>query len=280
MNDYIKAEFEFLSNNQKEILVALLTSLNYEGFEEEGDLLKAYIPAIRFDRNELETLAAKYDVSFSVSKVDNENWNQLWESNFAPVIFNHSVLKTPWLAIRAEFHQPIGFAEHEIIITPKMSFGTGHHATTAMVINMMSTTDFIGKKVLDFGTGTGILAIISEKLGAHVIVAIDRDDQSLINAAENFELNNCGKIQLMKASSAEWNGEFDIILANIIKSVILDNLSYFANQLNVNGILIFSGILADDETELLEAARKHKLVLTARLEAENWICLGLIRARL
>jgi ribosomal protein L11 methyltransferase len=129
MNDYIKAEFEFLSNNQKEILVALLTSFNYEGFEEEGDLLKAYIPAIRFDYDELEALAAKHNLSFSVCKVENENWNQLWESNFQPVIFNHSVFKTPWLAIRADFHPTIGFAEHEIIITPKMSFGTGHHTT-------------------------------------------------------------------------------------------------------------------------------------------------------
>jgi ribosomal protein L11 methyltransferase len=279
MNDYIKAEFEFLSKNQKEILVALLTSYNYEGFEEEGDLLKAYIPTNRFDRNELDVLAAKFDLSFSVSKVGNENWNQLWESNFQPVIFNHSVLKTPWLAIRADFHQPIGFAEHEIIITPKMSFGTGHHATTSMVINMMGSIDFKGKKVLDFGTGTGILAIISEKLGAHAIVAIDRDDQSLSNAAENFELNNCRKIQLLKASSAQWNGEFDAILANIIKSVILDNLAHFANQLNVNGILVLSGILADDETELLEAARKHKLVLTSKFLDKNWICLGLTHAK-
>jgi ribosomal protein L11 methyltransferase len=103
-----------------------------------------------------------------------------------------------------------------------------------MVINMMSTIDFKGKKVLDFGTGTGILAIIAEKLGAHVIVAIDNDDQSLTNAAENFESNNCDKIQPVKASSAKWDGGFDIILANIIKSVILDSFSHFANQLNVN----------------------------------------------
>src|SRR4030095_10479493 len=280
MNDYIKAEFEFLNNNQKEILVALLTSYNYEGFEEEGDLLKAYIPTNRFDRNELDVLAAKFDLSFSVSKVGNENWNQLWESNFQPVIFNHSGLKTPWLAIRADFHEPIGFVEHEIIITPKMSFGTGHHATTSMVIDMMSTIDFNGKEVLDFGTGTGILAIISEKLGAQAIVAIDHDDQSLSNAAENFKSNNCGKIQPVKASSAEWDGGFDIILANIIKSVILDNLSHFANNLNVNGILILSGILDHDETAILEAARKYNLALMAKLGAKNWICLQLTHGAL
>ena len=111
-----------------------------------------------------------------------------------------------------------------------MSFGTGHHATTSMMIQMMSELDFSGKTVLDFGTGTGILAILAEKLGASNIIAIDNDDQSIKNADENFDSNNCSKIQLLKASTANVDIKFDIILANIIKGVILDNLTAFATE--------------------------------------------------
>jgi len=278
MNDYIKVEFEFLSNDQKEMLVALLAEVDYEGFEEEGDLLKAYIPTSKFDEEVLQALVKKYNLSFSKSEIENKNWNQLWESNFQPVIINHPLSNTPWIAIRAHFHQPLNVGEFEIIITPKMSFGTGHHATTAMMIKMMSEIVFRGKTVLDFGTGTGILAIVAEKLGASKVVAIDNDDQSIKNATENFLLNNCGKIELVKASSAQRIETFDIILANIIKKVIRENFSKFVNELSPNGLLIMSGLLKDDEPEILEAAQQeYNVVLEAKFEAENWICLKMRR---
>lgn len=273
MNDYIKVEFEFLSNQQKEMLVALLADVNYEGFEEEGDLLIAYISSDQFDQEVLQTLVKNYNLSFSTSKIENRNWNQLWESNFQPVIIHHPRSTTPWVVIRADFHHPLNIADFEIIITPKMSFGTGHHATTAMMIKMMSEVEFSEKTVLDFGTGTGILAIVSEKLGASRVVAIDNDDQSIKNAAENFPLNHCGKIELVKAASAQRIERFDIILANIIKKVILENMPQFANQLNSNGLLLLSGLLKDDEGEILQAAQKHNLAIKAKFEAENWICL-------
>jgi ribosomal protein L11 methyltransferase len=273
VSDYIKVEFEFLSLEQKEILIALLSEMNYEGFEEEGDLLKAYISSNHFDQGGLKTIADNYNLSFSIAEVENKNWNQLWESDFQPVIVNHSTHNTQWVGIRADFHEPIKETEHEIIITPKMSFGTGHHATTFMMIKMMSELDFAAKKVLDFGTGTGILAILSEKLGASEIIAIDNDDQSIKNAAENFESNNCVKIQLIKASAAKGDNKVDIILANIIKAVILDNLSEFSKQLSSNGVILLSGLLKEDEEAILQSALKNNMILKRKIEMENWICM-------
>jgi ribosomal protein L11 methyltransferase len=250
--------------------------MNYEGFEEEGDLLKAYVSSNLYDQNELKTLAAKHNLSFSITEIENKNWNQLWESKFDPVIIDDASHKAPWVAIRADFHKPIKNVEHEIIITPKMSFGTGHHATTFMMIKMMSEINFTGKVVLDFGTGTGILAILSEKLGASKIVAIDNDDQSIRNASENFSSNNCTKIQLLEASSAEGDNQFDVILANIIKTVIKNNLQAFVKQLTPGGVILLSGLLEDDEQEILEVSMKNNLILKKKIKARNWICLQMI----
>src|SRR4030095_591236 len=158
--------------------------------------LKAFIPSHIYSENKLKTFCKDRGLSFSVSNLEDKTWNTHWESNFQPVIVNHSNDNVPWVAIRAAFHQPISGIKHELIITPKMSFGTGHHATTSMMIKQMIELNFADKTVLDFGTGTGILAILSEKLGASKIVAIDNDDQSIKNASENFDSNNCSKIQL------------------------------------------------------------------------------------
>jgi ribosomal protein L11 methyltransferase len=275
MADYIKVEFEHLNSEQKDIVIALLTDLNYEGFEEEDDLLKAYIPSFSYDENRLKTFAKNHKLSFSVSKLEDKNWNRHWESTFQPVIITHSIDNGPWVGIRATFHQPVRDVKHELIITPKMSFGTGHHATTSMMIRMMMELNFADKTVLDFGTGTGILAILAEKLGASRILAIDNDDQSIENASENFDSNNCSKIQLIEASTASVDIKFDIILANIIKGVILDNLTVFTKQLVNGGVVLFSGLLADDEQEILEKAAMNNLILDKKVEEKNWICLQL-----
>ena len=273
MANYIEIEFEHLLNQRKEIIIALLTEMNYEGFEEKDDLLKAFIPIANYDENKMKTFAKEQKLSFSVSKLEDKNWNAYWESNFKPVIINHSIDDVPWVAIRAAFHEAITNIEHELIITPKMSFGTGHHATTSMMIRMMSELNFEKKAVLDFGTGTGILAILSEKLGATRIVAIDNDGQSIENAHENFDTNNCSKIQLTEASTANVDINFDIILANVIKGVILDNLTAFTKQMVNGGVILLSGLLADDEQGILEKATRNGLILDKKIEDKNWICL-------
>lgn len=273
MSDYIQVEFENLRNEQKEIVIALLTEMNYEGFEEVDDVLRAFIPSDIYDERKLRAFEKDRKLSFVVSRIENKNWNAHWETNFQPVIINHSMNKAPWVAIRADFHQPIKDAKHEIIITPKMSFGTGHHATTSMMIRMMAELDFSEKTVLDFGTGTGILAILSAKLGASRVIAIDNDDQSIRNASENFDSNGCLEIQLLEASTANVDIKFDIILANIVKGVILDNLTAFTKEMVNGGVILLSGLLADDEPEILEKTQRNSLILDKKIEDKNWICL-------
>jgi ribosomal protein L11 methyltransferase len=277
MNEFIKIEFEFLSDEQKELLIALLSEMNYEGFEEEGDLLKAYIPSRLYNETDVRNLVDTHQLSFTLTELENKNWNQLWESSFHPVIIDHPVTDKPWVGIRAEFHEPLNNVEHEIIITPRMSFGTGHHVTTLMMIQMMGEVNFKEKSVLDFGTGTGILAILAERLEALEITAMDNDSQSIKNAGENFISNNCKKIKLAQASSAEGSNRFDIILSNIVKGVIVGNLGAFSRQLVNKGVLLLSGLLEQDEDIIVKSAEKNGLILNKKISKGNWLSLQLFR---
>ena len=242
--DYVKITFADLQPEQKEILIAQLADAGYEGFEEKDSCLDAFISSKSFDKTIINEISFKYQTPYTKEKIADTNWNQVWESNFEPVIVSD------YVAVRADFHKPITNAEFEIVITPKMSFGTGHHATTYMMIELMKEIDFNERSVLDFGTGTGILAILAEKEGAKKIVAIDNDDWSIANAAENLKKNNCTKIILRKASDAGAEMKFDAILANINKNVILENLALLARQLNKNSQILLSGLLESDKDEI------------------------------
>ena len=208
---YIKITFTDLQPEQREILIAQLADAGYEGFEEKDTGLDAFINSKSFDKLILNEISFKYQTPYTKEKIAETNWNKVWESNFEPVIVND------YVAIRADFHKPITNTQFEIVITPKMSFGTGHHATTHMMIELMKEIDLNGRSVLDFGTGTGILAILAERSGAKNIVAIDNDDWSITNAKENFKKNNCNKIILKKASDATSEFKFDLFLPTLIR---------------------------------------------------------------
>jgi ribosomal protein L11 methyltransferase len=267
VSHFIQISFTDLQPEQRDILIAQLADAGYEGFEETENGLDAFINKKEFDKTLLEEISFKYQLPYKKKAIENVNWNQVWESNFQPVIIKDFV------AVRADFHDPINEAEHEIIITPKMSFGTGHHATTYMMIEQMKAIDFRGKIVFDFGTGTGILAILAEKLGAGKILAIDNDDWSIENAVENSKTNHCRMVSVKKASSAPAEITFDIILANINKKTILENLTSLRNQLADSGILLISGMLEEDKEEILMAASGLKIRLEKELIRNNWICL-------
>jgi ribosomal protein L11 methyltransferase len=179
--------------------------------------------------------------------------------------------------VRADFHDPLPGAQHEIIITPKMSFGTGHHATTYMMIEQMGNIDFEYKAVFDFGTGTGILAILAEKLGAVNITAIDVDEWSITNAKENFERNSCSKIRVAQSSNIPPE-QFDIILANINRNVILNYLAELKKALTPGGYILLSGLLTTDEEAVLSASSGLELILRTRNERNNWLSVLLQRA--
>lgn len=267
MNQYIQIEFQTISAEQSDLLIAQLSEIGFDGFEEEENKLKAFIPADDFIGTAVKEIAASQNLSFTQTTIEETNWNAVWESNFQPVIVDDFV------GIRADFHEPITGVEHEIVITPKMSFGTGHHATTFMMIQQMREIDFTGKIVFDFGTGTGILAVLAEKLGASKIFAVDYDEWSIENAEENLKRNNCSKFELQKADTATGKAQYDVILANINKNVILDNFSVLVKQLTPTGVLLLSGLLQTDETDISAAASKFSLKLEKITSRNNWISL-------
>jgi ribosomal protein L11 methyltransferase len=265
MDNHVQILFEDITSEQSGLLIAALSEAGFEGFEEGENELKAFISAASFDETAVKNIADQYHVNFSKTIIEATNWNQLWESNFQPVTIDD------FAGIRAFFHEPIRGVTHEIVITPKMSFGTGHHATTWMMISQMKEIDFINKAVLDFGTGTGILAILSEKLGATSIVALDHDDWSIENARENIEQNHAVHIRLQKADSALLSQSFDIILANINKTVIQENLAILRTQLKPGGDLLLSGLLVEDEEEIMADASGNGFLIKNKLERHNWL---------
>lgn len=266
MDNYIKITIDITETQLTEIIIAELSEVNCLGFEEADGVLNAYISEKDFSEPDVNSIFSKYHVKYSLSQVKSENWNVLWERNFEPVSVGDFCL------IHADFHFSLSeYYTHKVVITPKMSFGTGHHATTYMMVEQMSHLDFKDKKVADFGTGTGILAILSEKLGSTYMVALDNDEWSIENAAENFFKNNCRFTRLFKTDQFAANEKFDIILSNINKNVILDNLDNMKNGLNIGGKLLLSGFLKEDEQDILLACRQHHMVHLNTIERNNWI---------
>ncbi|RYF80179.1 MAG: 50S ribosomal protein L11 methyltransferase, partial [Chitinophagaceae bacterium] len=263
-------KIEVVANDyQQEELIALLDDYNPAGFEQTDEKLIAYFNEEDFEKETIEKILKGY--SFEMTEVDEKNWNEEWERNFQPVVVDDFV------AVRAHFHEPIKGVQHEIVITPKMSFGTGHHATTYMMMQQMRAIDFTAKSVFDFGTGTGILAILSEKLGASKITAIDVDDWSIENAKENFERNDCHKIEAMLSSSLP-EETYDIILANINRNVILDYMPHLVKALRNNAIVLFSGLLIADEEHITSAAVANGLSFAKKQERNGWISLLFVTA--
>jgi ribosomal protein L11 methyltransferase len=248
------------NEEQQEILISELSELEAIGFEQTDTHLLAYFEKDNFKSYEVNNLVKEF--TFNITSIPEQNWNAVWESNFEPVVVDD------FCAIRADFHQPIKNVQHEIIITPKMSFGTGHHATTYMMIEQMSNINFTKKRVFDFGTGTGILAILAQKLGAASITAIDNDEWSIENAKENFQKNDVHSITLYR-SSAMPKDSFDIILANINRNVLNEYASALVSILSPKGVLLVSGILKEDERVIVAAFNILQPIKVQ--QNKNWI---------
>lgn len=256
---------------ERDLLLAELTLLGYEGFEEDEAHLKAYIPTPEWDKAALEELMVRSGFSHTTNIIEERNWNAEWESSFSPVVVEDFV------SIRARFHEPVGGVLHDIVITPKMSFGTGHHATTWLMMRAMRGIDFKQKRVLDLGTGTGVLAILAEKLGASKILAIDNDEWSVNNALENLQNNNCSKIRVELKDQVPGGQSFDVILANINKHILLNFCGKICEGLARGGSLLLSGILPADKTDIL-AAYGELLGDPVRVdEKNNWLMISFIK---
>jgi len=253
-----------------EILMAHLAEIGFEMFEENEDGLKAYVPAQEFTTDMEANLIPEYlqaDIQFSKKFIKHENWNAVWESNFEPELIANRIY------VRADFHPAQPQYEHEIIIQPKMAFGTGHHPTTALVMEQMLSLDFKNKAVLDMGCGTGILAVLADQLGATSILAIDNDEHAVINAKENAEKNNCNKISVLQGEAATpGNHKFDVVIANINRNIILNDLPLYVGNLHTGGDLLLSGFYEKDLKMIQECSEKNNLSFQKQLVKNEWCC--------
>lgn len=255
----------------REVLIAQLASAGFEGFEETEDSLVAFVPLEQFNELELQEILNGHGLAYTQSTIAPANWNAIWESSFEPVLVDD------FCGIRAGFHAPVHeVVQHEIVITPKMSFGTGHHATTYSMIQLMRDIDFSGKRVFDFGTGTGILAILADKMGAVQTDAIDIDPGAVENALENIQSNGARNISAWQADNLRTleTGSYDVILANINRNILLEAIQEMKRVLKSDGLLILSGILQEDESAILVAAASENLHLVRKAARSNWLAIS------
>ena len=260
---------------QQDLLIDMLAGIGFDTFEEVEGGFKAYIPEGDFNKELLEENLASYHEMFSfsyeVNVIRQKNWNEVWESNFEPIQIWDKVY------VRATFHQSKPEFPLEIVIDPKMAFGTGHHETTSMMMDLMLDVDFAGKKVLDMGCGTGILAILASKLGAKDITAIDYDPVCYDSTIENSTLNHIGNIKAICGSKEVIpDVQYEIILANINRNILLQFMPDMRGLLRPGGQLLLSGIMTQDEKIILESAAKAGLQRLQQLEKDNWLAIRLV----
>lgn len=269
MTTYSAIELNGLVDGQLDLFVGLLTEAGYSGFEEleSGRTLKAFIDQEAFDASLLNKLLAPYGTQYRLEEIKQQNWNALWESNFDPVVVDDFV------TIRADFHTQMLNTELEIVITPKMSFGTGHHATTYMMVAQMRALEWAGKKVLDFGTGTGILAILANMLGAREVIALDNNDWSIENATENILRNNCHHITVKKVHTAATGETYGILLANINRNVIIANAEILVESMGTDADLLVSGLLREDEQDIKDLFIQLGLTYLTSVYKQRWLAM-------
>ena len=295
--EYIQIAFDFENQDQFEILVAQLSNLGFDGFNEEeaatsinngvgmssvlgtsaglGEgaghcktfILQQDYMANNIE-NELNNIFSLHNLKYSKSIIKEENWNAVWESNFEPVRVGDFV------GIRANFHPSFDpKVQYEIQITPKMSFGTGHHATTFTVMQLMENLDFRGKSVYDFGTGTGILAILAEMLGASEVLAVDNDPWCIENSEENLQANDSSKITIQLVDAAFQPRDFDMIIANVNRHIIEANLEALTQISNSTSTLILSGLLIEDQDDIISLVQKNNWQFIQSQPLDGWVSL-------
>jgi ribosomal protein L11 methyltransferase len=256
-----------------EILMAEIGEVGFDTFMETQAGFEAYCEQEKFDAILLNELQEKYSfvkpLLFTFDTIEKKNWNEEWEKNLQPIIVDDRCL------VRAEFHKLEKKYPYEIIITPKMSFGTGHHQTTYLMLKAQLDIEHQNKTVMDAGCGTAILSIMASKRGATSIEAFDIDEWSVINGQENIENNHCNNINIRqgKISEMPFSGSFDLILANINKNVLLAEMAQYAQYLKPGGLLLLSGFYMSDIDDLKAAALPFGLHEHKRDEKETWVCL-------
>jgi ribosomal protein L11 methyltransferase len=270
----IYISYDFLVEPKEPASEILIAELGYAGFESFVDTdfgFKAFIQKEEWNATILDTIFVlnndEFDITFTIEEIAQTNWNKEWEKNFNPIQVDDLV------SIRAPFHENPNL-EYDIVIEPKMSFGTGHHETTHMMVQHLNKLDLKGKKTLDMGCGTGILAIFAEMKGAKPLDAIDIDNWCYLNSLENIERNNCEHISVYEGDATLLKDKkYDVIIANINRNILLNDIAIYTNCLNEKGTLLLSGFYKEDIPVIEKEISKYNFKVDLILERNNWVAL-------
>jgi len=261
-----------LNPDFNEILMAELGQIGYESFVETDEGLSAYITETDFDLIKLQQVVDDYQhltsITFTYEQLETKNWNEEWERNYQPIEVAGQI------RVRASYHAPDPAFQYDIVIDPKMSFGTGHHETTTLVMEQQLSLDHHDKSVLDVGSGTGILAILAEMLGATRLTAFDIEEWAYLNAVENAELNGCKHITVFQGTIEDCPADrYDIVLANINRNILLREIPIYVQFLKPGGTLMVSGFYEFDITDIVQKAEEVELKLIAQKTLNQWAVL-------
>jgi len=268
--EYIKIRITGLDETDSEILMACLSDLGCESFLESPEGLEGFIPADMFKEPEfvafLDQEVNEKGMAYTLERIREQNWNAIWESQYSPVIIAGKCL------VRAPFHPPVPEIPYDLVIEPRMSFGTAHHETTSLMIEMLMEEKPEGRKILDMGCGTGVLAILACKMGASAVDAIDNDEWAFENGRDNCLKNNAGQVNVIRGDRNDIPGSgYDVIIANINRNVLLDDIPTYAEKLALNGILLMSGFYTDDIPMISDKAGEAGLKLVNYKEQNRWV---------
>ena len=257
-----------------EMLIAQLGYVGFESFVEQDNGVTAYIQKQEWNSKILEDVfllhSNEFNITFEHNEIAQTNWNEEWEKNFNPIQVDDLV------SIRAPFHTNPSL-QFDIVIEPKMSFGTGHHETTHMMVQHLLALDLDTKKVLDMGCGTGILAIFAEMKGAKPIDAIDIDSWCYENSLENIQRNNCNHITVYEGDASLLKEKYDVIIANINRNILLSDMKTYTDCLNENGVLLLSGFYKEDIVIIEDEVTKHGVTFETMIQRNNWVALKYVK---
>ena len=263
------------SDIQHDMLTTMLAEIGFDSFMDEDYAMKAYCSTDSRDDMAVESLLL--DPAFAdlrllkVEEMPDKDWNELWEASYQPVVVNERC------RVRAPFHEPDPSFEFDLVIEPKMSFGTANHETTAQIIQLMLETDFQGKEVLDMGSGTAVLAILAKKLGAGHTVAIDNDEWAYRNAFTNVDLNGVSDIDIILGDALSIKGQFDVVLANINRNILLRDMHYYVEAMKPGAHIFFSGFYSEDLEHIKGEAERLGLHYERHLTRNNWVAAEFVK---
>ncbi len=276
MSNYLEFQFKIAPLQPgSEILIAQLGYAGFESFVETEEFIKAYIQKEEFTVGLLEDIqilsSDEFEISYTSEEIEQVNWNSEWEKNFNPIIVADKC------SVRAPFHEKPD-TEYDIVIEPKMSFGTGHHATTHMMLQHILRNEWNGKRVLDMGCGTGVLAILAEMKGATALDAIDIDNWCYLNTLENVERNNCTHINVYEGTAEMLKDQqYDVVIANINRNILLEDIPRYSKRLVSEGKMFLSGFYTEDVPAIEKVCKENGLIFEEKLVEDNWTAASFIK---